>query len=718
MTSFVREVSSDELQKYVVSSKSCKTSITGCKLKPKTSHVTFNLSVFGGIKSCTLHCRRIGGNGVIVISEPPVGNLVVSSKNSQTIDIVLNKKNIINISRPNFSTGEIEIYGMSLQLNSNKEKGKGVNARDWKRIIAKCGTYRGLRLVKGELFASEGGYISNSHIVKNIETEPPELYKRSNDRIQFLSSCKVKKIDLGNNNTPIPISKEIFPQRKAPSPMAVSHTPDQEANAITKINPSNAEIIKALVDEGNEKTLSSEIVYDTQSNRGLSIAKTITSKFIKHIVSNGAEYVLIRKQGKLQLPLPSLRRNTDYICIVHSKKFNGNGKFFVRLIEDNKPVDQSNSIVVSTNLSNKYASLRTTAAAPSGDFYKLQIEMPEGQSAGEILINRIIIIENNRAKLCEIDATFSVPNIITTNLICDKYGNSVYKVSKIFADYSCDNLQSTTTWNDVCGNVTSTTVSGLRWLRKIKSFFPNLNIVNPDDDNADKLVFGNVGTLKRANKIWIDVFDDLTGNDVNILSEAKVIFTPSENNKKILEKKCPDSEIKIGHKALPFVQPTKCNFFESRSFVLAFDRGTTTPRLIRAWNKNLPNLVLVGARGRFPDCVFCVNEYLPYNELLFLMLKANCIVDLSEYDEYVSSFLHLALGMGKPIVSSNEFITDKDDCFYLKNNDKEGDIPVPSVKDIQEKVKKAVDLGKQIDFSRVYNNELKTNVFNFFGVTK
>lgn len=231
------------------------------------------------------------------------------------------------------------------------------------------------------------------------------------------------------------------------------------------------------------------------------------------------------------------------------------------------------------------------------------------------------------------------------------------------------------------------------------------------------LLVGAVGALLKSDRMWLDAFEekDLSNSDVEILKQAKFIFTPSQSNKEILDSKCPDTSINISHKPWPYTVPKSEKYFENKAFILAFNRGKVyTDCLVKAWNNKMPPLIIVGARGNYPAYIYPMHEYLPYEMLLHLINNCSCLIDLPQYDNYISSCLHMALYCGNPIISTNKYIKDKTDCVHIAKDDIIDNVMVPSSKTLQESVKNILSIKNRHALNQNYNKDMFKTMSAFF----
>ncbi len=62
--------------------------------------------------------------------------------------------------------------------------------------------------------------------------------------------------------------------------------------------------------------------------------------------------IVLKKGGKVELPISLITPNTNYICVISCKKYNGNGKLFVNIAGGQNL--STTSILLNKNLCNKY----------------------------------------------------------------------------------------------------------------------------------------------------------------------------------------------------------------------------------------------------------------------------------------------------------------------------------------------------------------------------
>lgn len=356
------EIAANELKDYVTSSRASKLD-EGYLLEPKFGAVSFDFSNVGKIEKCLLVAKRISGNGKLLIAEQR--EIIVASKISQQFEVQLNN-NILQLSRNSDSIGEVKILGVTLELDDGLKLKEEILSVNWKRIIASVGNnYKNIKLVNGRLFASENAHIKDPNdLISEIETEPKHLFIKESYKIKFLGSCEITKIILNDNPIPKP-KPQLYPNRTKPTPQTI---PDYNVNNSTL--PTNV------------------LVYDSQNVKEFNRIKLPNTKTAKYILSNGQDYLLLKKEGNINIPISALKANTEYTVIVTVKKMNGNGKFNANFITDKNT--NFNTIVADHNFSDKVIKLITPNSVYPGETIKLNLNMT-GDCAGEILISKIAI---------------------------------------------------------------------------------------------------------------------------------------------------------------------------------------------------------------------------------------------------------------------------------------------------------------------------------------
>ena len=670
-------IASDKIKDYTSLSRDCTFQRDGIKIGPRRGKITIDLIEFRATK-CDLHFKRISGNGKVLIKSGESLDVIVGSKKSQTFSIDVD--DLIEITRVN-GAGEVVLLGITVY--SSEE-----SMPDWRDIIKKCGKYKCVRMVDSRLFASSGGFIEDNNAIKKITTSPSGMFAREGNRIKFLGSCEITNIDI-DGPTPMSVSSP-YVDRNAPTPN-IAPPGNKPINSIKIPNIPNQSPFPPRRKDAQEY-MNSNIVFNSTALKAFDKYHKIKNKLLKPIRSNNKTYLLLRKGGKCSISISQLQNNTEYIIVIKAKKLNGNGKMFLTLATQENEFTDMVEELFNVNFKNIYVMLKTKIS-PYGKFHKLNMAMGDN-SSGEILIEEITIVENiglHRTRgLIEhgfYNLNHQGPSLTSGSTISTDSDlvDDACKISKKYARYIPINADSEVLTK--AGSIATTTTSGMNWLCKVDKLLPDMHIIkNIETTHHDTLIISKMGALIPCKKVWIDAFieSEMTDNNISILNTADHIFSPSIINVQLLKSKLPNIKIDYSMRPIPYITPKEISFFKSKEFVLCFHRSSeSTLRILESWKPHFPILVLVGGRGLFPDNIIPINEYMPYDQILYLISKCKFIVDIPTCINYDSALLNLAYHMGVPIISSNWSALTKDNCIFLPPTKGIGSFKMPTVSTIQ-----------------------------------
>lgn len=682
------EIGGNELKQYIGSSKSVIVQADAC-LIPSSGRISFD---FGGLEPahCDLHMRRVSGNGKITIDSL---DFSVLSKSSNVISVNVGTEHKIEISRPNGCIGDVSIFGISLYAFKEESQ----VSLNWKDLIRRCGKYSCLRMTKGRLFASTGGFLEKGYVVTSITTKPAFSYKRDGNKIVFPQSCEITDLVVSDSALPPP-KLMPFSEREAPNVINVAQ-PQQPVNRTPMPQAPLRRVAAAPIEN-----FTNHIRYDS-SSAGFNQVISNNKKLVKPIRSSGKQYLLIKQSGMLHIPMAILQPNTEYICVLRGKTLNGNGKALVGLSTDASHAGNVNNVIFTSHASTKYISIKTQPPIP-GAFQKLHIMRPGNACTGELLIDKIMIIDGlgvDRVKgqidgfkyIAAPPSRVELPHsTVSLGMSLGAYDDIICATSQKYARHfpEFNHMEADQDYNR---KITVTSAAGASWFNKIKPVFPNVQLLNASNImSPDSLCISHAGFLRECLYTWIEPFDLLTGHDINKLNKAKIVFSPSEANVQTMKNKLVSNvDVRLCRRPLFYPQPTPIKFFDGINYVLVFNRNPhITERLIASWEDGMPKMVLVGVRGKYPDFVIPFNEYMPFSNLVYLMQKAECIVDLPSMYDYESSLLHLAMHMGIPVASTNWFVLDKPNCKFIISDDKYNNTRMPSVKNLIDGVKAGIGM--------------------------
>lgn len=714
------DISGGELREYVTSYRSVTFTNDGCRLRKKRGRVEFDFSWYG-VTRISIHLQRVSGNGKVIVSGQEFD---VGSKVRQTFDI--DTDGCFDICRPMNSTGDVVLLGFTFSADKESES---IVTIDWKDIIRRCGKYSCLRLVKGKLFASTGGYIEGNIITK-VETDPPDSAIIDSEKVYFSRSCEITSISLSPVEAGLAPSEQntndIYVSRNPPTPINVPQ-PDGTKRAVgpntkqrnVKQEPEPAPEPPAPEQDHRLPNFDDHILYDSSSVRNFK--QFSTGSLIKQVRSNNKSYLIIKQNGRTRAAISSLKANKSYICIINGKKLNGNGRLYVGASIDDYFTGQPAEAMFGGHFENRFIQIRTGQGAPNSQ-QKLHLEMPERYCSGEVLIQRVIIVEDlgiDNARVAiegkryvppsEVQRPES-PDVLSGFNMDVREKDKVYATAKRYAFYP--SIPGATPINkDIKGTIVSNNVSGIVWSSRIKPLLKNVRIGDLKTEvSNDVLLVSHLSRLRPAKRIWIEPFEfeaTISASDAKAINSAEVILSPSLSNVQSLQGEFKNKRIELANRPLPWVQPQPEKFFHNKSFVLTFERDRKNMKqLFRVWSEDLPTLVVVGARGRYPGFVIPLNEYYPYRKLLYLMKHAQFIIDLPETCHYNSSILLLANAMGKTMLSTNWYVLDKPNGMFVVRNHESNGRFTPTDTVLRQEIDKAMKLsvGEINDMSN-YNAE-------------
>lgn len=670
----IKEILSSEMKDYVVGSKSCRFDGQNYIMESKFGKLSLDFSNLDYDK-ITLHAKRCSGNGKFIVkSDQDETEYSVSSKISQSIDLrCVGKFDIVR----DGALGELCILGFTI---GSKESVESELSNNWKILLKKCESYSGIRLVGDKLLANENACIVSQNI-QEIDTNPSGVWTREEGRVKFLSACEITKLVL-EGSPPVRQPIQMYLHREMPAPVIFREHLQPVEN-----RPS---IVPGLQFQPEEIVKEAVYLYDSNLNRSLSKLNIGYSKIVKHHFSSGKDYISIAKNGIINIPISILQSNQEYVFVFNAKKLSGNGRVKVGLTNTNNPPTHIETIAVSSAEMEKYVILHT-GFAPSDQSYKLYISMAGEETQGEILLSRIRITNStniHQVKLGIDSQKSGLANAMKhARSLSINYGSAVSDISDNVAKNALKyaqpvgNLFASDTNLSIRGNLAATSFSDLSWFNKVRSILPNVCLFKAKEDigHNDVVSLGQAGSLIPARKIWIDAFKNLSDSDLGILKKSKTVISPSLSNVQYLVNKLPGVEVLHHGRPFGYLQPREIKFLSNKDYILGIHRHErATQKLIEAWTPEMPPLVMVGLRGRHPDHVICINEYLDYDKLLFLVSNAKLMVDLPLHIDYKSSFLHLAMQTQVPIVSTNWYALDSKYSQFLPATERNEEMTMPS----------------------------------------
>src|SRR5690606_15248450 len=511
----------------------------------------------------------------------------INCRISQSILFPVGDDGLVQVHRTNRSRGDISILDVSLYAET-------MDATDWNVQINKCDKHHCLRLIGDNLHASDGAFIQGN--ILRIQTEPNNMFTNKDGIVRFLGSCKIIDLEVGGEN----IRRDIDPVLNLP------------------VEPERvrSDLLVEDVRLGNkEEPVVPAGLFDTNAT-GFSPVYGSNDSVVN--VSG----VVLDRHGSYNIPLKNINHGKKYRVDITVSRIDGNGKFMFNILPN-----PSGSVVKMASNEDRTFSIETAPSVSSS--YSLSV-WRHPSSKGRIRISRIVVsggVESvlepeiikhrqirpiqNRAPEPPKPVVKPLPPPSIINYSDDYVMRDVIR----FADYNFSKP------SHQSRPISISTTSGMRWLSKIQSSTNNFHI----DDKSDVLIC-SIDSIKEAKKVFLDSFteDKITDKIIESLSKTDVIYTPTEQGVSALMNKLDGKDIRCLARVWPYTQPVSIPFLETKDFIVLPNRNDQVTRLVIDALHGL-NIVVLGARGRYPQNVIPVNEYLQYNKLLWLIQKAKKI---------------------------------------------------------------------------------------------
>ena len=606
-------------------------------------------------------------------------------------------------------------------------------ANVWKHKLLKCKAHGGLRVIGNRLFAASGGYITKEAI-SNITTRPPNAFKIDKDNIRFHMSCEIVGFDLSENyNQPVevkPPPEPMFISREQPSPIISVLTPklNMDSNIMNDQNTQD-QIYKF-----------NYTIYDSDISKGFkSYSLGTKNKLVKTITSNGKDYLTIKRLGILSLPMSMICPNKDYTIVLTMKLLSGNGKISVGMFCGNSNPSYV-SLLADRTFKDSRINIKTGQQIYPGEFFKFNIAMLE-DSFGEILVSRLVIIENNIST--QYINTNSIPlaiqgtvsslpniqlnsnaNINVSGLNADLVKENTKRAAIIYADKTAPDSSF-----DIDATVEPLTYSARQWVGKINSVVKGLKVVDKTNqlENVEKinsepsLVIGSLGNLKVCKRVFIEEWNirqTPSETDKQILSQCETIITPSFVNLHILKQILSNKNIISLPRFWPayLVVPNV-----SEKYYLYFEKfSKITDMLIASWKDTYSKLYIVGSTVDIMNKsnIQHISEYLPYSELLSYIFGATAIINLSYNNNYMSGIDNLAIHSKLNLITNNlaYFVNEYPNVKFVNSQMQNYDLLILDPLTLQNAVEQMAMVIANGQIPNEYSTMFKDNVLELLGM--
>lgn len=699
-----------DIKEIISSSKSCKFD-EECTLESKYGKVTLSLDV--NASKTYIYLKRLSGNGKVLIGSESVN---ISSRISHCYE-VMRPVESLEISRPGDGTGEVSIYGVSF-LYDDVEEGDKLT-QNWKNIIARCGEYEFIRLVTNRLFATQGAYIANGSMVKEIETNPPGMaQKLISGRIMFLGACEITNLVIDDA---VPIAANpahnVYVHREAAMPLVLPKEPlpppPPQLPRFGEMKPQGKSVIP------------NPILYDSVVAREFDRAKIGPNSPIKFIRSNGIDFLHIKKGGSYTIPMSFIRPNIEYIVIISSKRLNGNGKMQVGFVHSGKTIHSGTTMTCENNSSDTYLNLNSSNSPSMGEGYRLMFSMADN-SSGEVLISRIQVIEGIALESYRTFKANPRPVAFTPIQIAPVSitGNDpVASMSRTFSILPMDSYQPLTTFN-LTGTIQTTSFGTAQWISKIRPMFPQLkinsgsiNLLNSQrTTDLPDVVLGSLGSIIPNKRVWVEEFQGEVPSrkDMDALQASSIIMSPSQPNVQFFRKEFPSKRVIQVPKIWPHIQTSVNNDFP---YVIYFEKNPIlTNILLQSWDDSFPVILVVGTCQTLPQKAIPISPYLPYRDLISLLNGAQGLVDLNSNNHYMSGILDLAHSCGIKIVTNNHWLSfAKPKPVYVPSKTFINGIMIPDINELRLAVSRMLAMTQPRADMENYNLNLEAALQTMIG---
>jgi len=664
-THLIKKVDVNSIKEFISSSKSTYFSNSYFVLQPKFGSAIFDFSKFKP-SSCVIRFKRESGNGIMMVTSG--GNskgFQVSSKTSQSLSFNFGEDSILQIHRTARSRGDISILDISLYA----EASTGV---DWNKVINKCEKHYCLRMIGDELHAADGAYIVGKDI--KISTHPRNMFTRDGDTVKFLGSCRILELEVsGEPRDEEPLIRSIDVPDEPPRP-------EEPTRLVKDTKPS----VQGPLDN---------VIYDT---RTAGFSKAYCTK--EATASPGG--VVLDHRGAYNIPLRMLKPNKKYLISVQVSRISGNGKFMFGILPD----FSTSTVKVARGAIRTYTA-EITPTQGGGDFSLSVWRHPSAK--GKIQVGRILVM--SEAEVAPLQAReihhINIPaeptptkksnaSILDFEPAAAPSDNSALQISGAY-DGVAKNAMSFSKINphnyvvkkphQIQSTIKTNTFNGTLWFNRVKPFLPNVT----EQENPYTSI-SSIDNLIIADKMYIEEFTgDVPKEAIQKLNKAKVIYTSSNINAEAIASKGGYDNVRVVSRSWPYTDPSMMLPLKGDYILFSNEDPDVTKVVLEGMQSLSQNVVLLNARGIYPDFVTPVNEYIPYNNLLHIFSNAKCYLDIPAVEDYKSGVVDLALDLGVQVVSSSWAYMELPQVLFVNGSNKVNNRFVPEMSDVVEAIKDA-----------------------------
>lgn len=582
---------------YIQSMRNCNNINNGLVLLPKTGTLTLDFSNTEAM-SCTINFKRDGGNGLIFSNIGSLSNeYQITSTTSQSVTFNLGTNRVIRLNRTARSRGNVVVLDVSLfgdKLQSN-----------WNSELKKSKEHGCLRLVGDKLFASEGAFIKGIGIT--IRTDPPNVCTTDGEGIKFTSSCQVLSLNIPNQ------IKEV------------------------------SKLAKAKAD--------SLIVFDT-NNSGFNRA------YCNNFASSSSGNIILDHKGSYTVPVQSVIAGNRYAVHISVSRIDGNGKVMFGLMPD-KDSNASMFVTVGGVSSNDFVLYTTPSIINHG--YSVSV-WRHPSATGKLKIKRIFIEQTDADNVSERplnkqnhftliresapvnpdDVYKSIESIGSPAFEITDVVKKYEALSKHFAIFPIPITQLGAL--DIAGKANVYGFKARQWLYRAQTILPNI-VHDPKSD----ILICDADCVIASSRVWISEFRGDKRDCLAALSESKTIYTPSLENKIMLNTWFPNAEVILCDLPLPKILDKQS---DDTYYFYVEDNAGYTQHLIDIWDEQ-QTLCIVGTKLKIPNSMKYLSDYTDHSVLSDYLSRSKGLISLTTNTNFKSSFIELALSMGVPVTTNN-----------------------------------------------------------------
>jgi hypothetical protein len=538
---------------------------------------------------CSINFRRDSGNGLFLISNN--GKQEVFQISSKTSQVLSFKIGTNGTLNINrTSRSRGELSIIDISILTETK-----SVSEFEKEFEKCIDSNNIRYQGDRLYAYEASFIIGRNV--KVKTKPENCYKLIDaNRVEFTGECEI--VDL------------LIEEKQDDKPIILTSSP------ITNIS--------------NEKQ--SNALFDSK-------ASGFEQKYCTNLGEVSGSVLFLDYRDSYILPLPFLRKDQKFSVIVEVSSVNGNGMFGLCITPGTEILWQ----VSSKNTTN--FTLQSTAQVDSDNALSI-VRHPAAK--GKIQITSLTIISDSCNYLMAskiITPIVKKEEIPKQTIVKQCSTNKITNTVKKFSRPINHKYMTTGQVYENVKTIYTNTYNGYKWLEYCHLYLPNVQI----KDNADVSISG-AGNLLQAKTMFIEPFNELSDSDLNVISKAEKIIVSSQNNAlEILDK--TSKKTIVSSKKLPFVKTFGVPYINN-GFILINNRNYETTSLILS-KINGQRAIVLNARGRYPDFIIPVNEYIQYDELCYLFENTYCFIDFVDIEDEQGSFIDLAKAYGKMVITSS-----------------------------------------------------------------